>query len=119
MNTEPKTTTTDTTNAPNENVSIVPAKRKRNVKSAITRPKQKFDMVEIWWDDAAGLPAGWDDKSPKIEHQLCLSVGFVIAETPEHIVIAMDLDAAGNHNGRSQIPIGMIKHRKVLRKASR
>ncbi len=106
-------------NGPSESVSTPPKKRKRNEQSGIIRPKQKFDLVEVWWDDASGLPAGWDDKSPKVEHQICLSVGFLIVDAPEHIIIAMDLDASGNHNGRSQIPKGMVKYMKVLRKASK
>lgn len=100
---------------PSESASTAKPKRKRIEKSGITRPKQKYDLVEVWWDDASGLPAGWDDKPPVIEHQMCLSVGFLLAETAEHIVICMDLDASGNHNGRSQIPIGMVKYRRILK----
>lgn len=106
-------------NEPNANALNARGKRKQSEKSGITRPKQKFDLVEVWWDDASGLPSGWDDKVPTVEHQICLSVGFLIHETPDHIILAMDLDASGNHNGRSQIPRGMVKYMKVLKKAGK
>ena len=48
--------------------------------------------------------------------QIALSVGFLVKETDDHIQIAQDTDADGAHNGRSQIPRGMVKRMKVLRK---
>lgn len=47
---------------------------------------------------------------------MALSVGFLIQETPDHIRIAQDTDEEGAHNGRTQIPRGMVKKLKVLRK---
>lgn len=82
----------------------------------ISRPKQVFDLVEVWWDDATDLESGWTDKVEDIKHALALSVGFLIKETKEHIVLALDTDADGQHNGRSQIPRGMVKKIKVLKK---
>lgn len=83
------------------------------------RPTQIFDMVEVVWNDAAALTDGWTAEIEKDEPQLALSVGFLIRDTKEHIIIAQDLDAAGHHNGRSQIPKGMVKSMKVLRKKDR
>lgn len=80
------------------------------------RPFQKFDLIECVWDDASELTAGWTDEIDKSEPQLALSVGFLISDTKDHVVIAMDLDEQGHHNGRSQIPRGMVKTIKVLRK---
>ena len=80
------------------------------------KPQAKYDMVEVIWDDAAGLRHGWEDTVEKLEPQIVLSVGFLIRETPDHIIIAQDTDSDGQHNGRSQIPRGMIKSIKVLRK---
>jgi len=80
------------------------------------RPFQKFDLVEVIWDDATDLPAGWSDEDPEIKPALALSAGFLVKETKDHIVLALDLDADGHHNGRSQIPRGMVKTMKVLRK---
>jgi hypothetical protein len=76
-------------------------------------------MVEVVWDDATELTQGWTDKLDDIEPALALSVGFLIKKTKHHIVIALDLDGEGHHNGRSQIPLGMVKSLKVLRKADR
>lgn len=83
------------------------------------RPQQVFDLIEVIWDDASELTAGWTDEIDKSEPQLALSVGFLISDTKDHIVIAMDLDEQGHHNGRSQIPRGMVKTIKVLRKKDR
>lgn len=81
-----------------------------------TRPHQIWDIVEVTWDDATELPAGWTDEVAEIEPALALSVGFLIKETKDHIILALDCDANGHHNGRSQIPRGMVKRIKVLRK---
>lgn len=80
------------------------------------RPLQHYDLVEVWWDDAAGMRHGWAGKSEVVEPQMALSVGFLIQETADHIRIAQDTDAEGAHNGRTQIPRGMVKKMKVLRK---
>ena len=82
----------------------------------IIRPKQCFDMVEVIWNDASDLTSGWTDQIEKDEPQLALSVGFLIKKTKEHLIIALDTDGDGHHNGRSQIPMGMVKQIKILRK---
>ena len=87
----------------------------------IKRPKQSYPIVEIWWDDATNLNMGWkskkefEEESDKME--MIISVGFLVRETPDHIVVAMDLDRDGQHNQRGQIPRAMIKKIKVLRVA--
>ena len=85
----------------------------------LKRPFQHYPMVEVQWDDAAGLRHGWTNKEEKLEPQLCLSVGFLIRENDDHIMIASDTDAEGSHNGRTQIPRGMVKRIKILRKADK
>ena len=80
------------------------------------RPKQHFDLIEVVWDDASGLRHGWLARTEQAEPYVALSVGFLIRETAEHIIIAQDTDGEGGHNGRSQIPRGMVKKIKVLRK---
>ena len=85
----------------------------------IRRPFQHYNLCEVVWDDAAGLRHGWTAKEEKLEPQLCLSVGFLIRENADHIMIASDTDAEGSHNGRTQIPRGMIKKIKILRKADK
>lgn len=85
-------------------------------KKKTKRPFQNYPLVEVIWDDAAGLKDGWTAKHEKLEPYIALSVGFLIRDTGEHIIIAQDTDAEGSHNGRTQIPRGMVKHIKVLRK---
>ena len=80
------------------------------------RPKQHYDMVEVWWDDASEMAPGWADEVEKVEPSMALSVGFLIQHDKHHLVIALDTDENGHHNGRSQIPSGMVKKIKVLRK---
>ena len=80
------------------------------------RPFQHYDLVEVIWNDASDLTSGWKKEIDEDEPALALSVGFLIRETKEHIVIALDTDEEGHHNGRSQIPQGMVKKIKVLRK---
>lgn len=83
----------------------------------VKRPWQHYPLVEVVWDDAAGLKDGWTAKHEKPEPYIALSVGFLIHDGPDHILIAQDTDAEGSHNGRTQIPRGMVKQIKVLRKA--
>lgn len=80
------------------------------------RPKQHYDLVEVVWDDAAGLKDGWTAKHEKPEPYIALSVGFLIHDGADHILIAQDTDSDGSHNGRTQIPRGMVKNVKILRK---
>ena len=79
--------------------------------------KYPYPIVEVFWDDASGIRHGWAAKSEKVEAYVAHSVGFLIKETPDHIVIAQDTDEEGSHNGRSQIPRGMVKKMKVLKRA--
>lgn len=82
----------------------------------VTRPKQAWDLVEVVWDDAAALTAGWSKDIEDGGPHLALSVGFLIQETKDHIVIAQDIDEEGHHNGRSQIPRGMVKKQRFYGK---
>ena len=82
----------------------------------VKRPFQYYDLYEVWWDDAAGLRNGWMERTEHPKPQMVISVGFLISETEDHIIIAQDTDPDGQHNGRTQIPRGMIKHAKILRK---
>jgi hypothetical protein len=82
----------------------------------LTRPEQHYDLYEVWWDDAAGLRHGWMDRTEKPKAQMVISVGFLIVDESEHIIIAQDTDDTGAHNGRTQIPRGMVKKMRLLRK---
>ena len=82
----------------------------------LKRPTQHYDLVEVIWNDASDLTGGWAKEIGEDEPALALSVGFLIRQTQEHIIIALDTDSDGHHNGRSQIPRGMVKKMRVLRK---
>lgn len=79
------------------------------------RPQQLFDLVEIVWDDAAAHENEWTDVV-QVKPQLVLSVGFLVYAKRDYVVIAQDVDDEGGHNGRTQIPRGMVRSLRVLRK---
>lgn len=81
---------------------------------ALKRPKQHYPQVEVWWLDACEMDGGWRDKLDRIAPYVVMSVGFLVAQDREHIVLAMDAEGA-EHNGRAQIPRGMVKKLKILR----
>lgn len=70
----------------------------------------------MWWDDAAAHENGWTD-TVMVGPQMVLSVGFLVYCKKDYVVIAQDIDGDGGHNGRTQIPKGMVKKMKVLRRA--
>jgi len=74
-----------------------------------------YPMVLIIWDDASGFRHGWMDKVDEPRPQLVMSVGFLIKDTPDYIIYASDTDTDGAHNGRTQIPRGMVKKIQILR----
>ena len=86
---------------------------------SIKRPKQIFDLCEIIWADATDMEGGWKDTLEPPPMALALSVGFLIHKDKNHYVLALDTDENGHHNGRSQIPTGMVKKVKILRKADK
>jgi len=81
-------------------------------------PAIHYPLVLIVWDDAAGFRHGWTSKDEPLVPQLAVSVGFLIQETEHHILIAQDTDGDGAHNGRGQIPKGMVRSMKILKKAN-
>lgn len=92
-----------------------PPKRKKSFKWI----KSKYDLVLVQWDDAAGLRDGWKATHEKPEPYIALSSGFLIHDGPDHIIVAQDTDELGSHNGRTQIPRGMVKQIKILLKADK
>ncbi len=75
-----------------------------------------YPLVEILWDDAA-VDTGWDEPPKTLVDQICTTVGFVVSETDQHIVIASTY-SEGHVNARIQIPKAIIKSRRILRLAS-
>ena len=82
----------------------------------LKRPKRHYPLVEIWWLDTTAMDNGWKSKVEQVDPVLVTSVGFLVAEDPEHYIIAMDVAPDKEHNQRSQIPRGMVKYFKILRK---
>ncbi|HEX4329708.1 MAG TPA: hypothetical protein VH105_23175 [Burkholderiales bacterium] len=76
----------------------------------------KFDLVEITWDDASSLEHGWvDPNDEKPQPQLVKTVGFLVNESEHYLVIASTTDGSWV-NGRFQIPKGMVRSCKPLRR---
>lgn len=75
-----------------------------------------MELVIISWDDASALDHGWTDPADeKPTAQIVTTVGFLVAETEKYLVIAHTTD--GHYvNGRFQIPRGMVRTIKPLRK---
>ncbi len=75
----------------------------------------QLDLVEIIWDDASSLDHGWTDPAEeRPTEQLVTTVGFLIAQTEKHLVIAHTTDGSWV-NGRFQIPRAMVKKMRSLR----
>jgi hypothetical protein len=70
----------------------------------------------VIWDDASELTGGWTKEIEKNEPALAMSAGYLVSKTKEHIILAQDTDSEGHHNGRGQIPIGMVKQITIVRK---
>jgi len=87
----------------------------------LKRPIQKYPLVEVLWDDATHLELGWKTQEEFTKEggsfEIVMSVGFLVRETDNHVVLAMDVDREGQHNQRGQIPRAMIKSMRLLRKA--
>lgn len=72
-------------------------------------------MVAVTWDDAKTID-GWGDDDDKLTPCHVVSVGFLVRKTKDYIVLAQDLAPDGLICGRGQIPRGMVKKIKVLKK---
>lgn len=105
-----------TQNTTPENLTSGTTTPKKIKKTTTKWIKVPYDLELVQWNDAAGLRHGWLDRSDPLVPQLALSCGFVIKETADHLMIASDVDDNGAHNGRTQIPKGMVMSRKILRK---
>lgn len=68
------------------------------------------------WDDASSMEHGWvDPADEKPVPQLVKTVGFLVNETKDYLVIASTTDGTWV-NGRFQIPTGMVVSKKTLLK---
>lgn len=74
-----------------------------------TSTLDKLALVKVVWEDASSLEHGWtdpDEEKPK--KQLVTTVGFLVAATTDHVVVAHTTDGTWV-NGRFQIPRGMVR----------
>ena len=75
----------------------------------------ELELVEIKWDDASSLEHGWTDPAEeKPVPQMVTTVGFLVAQTEHHLVIAHTSDGTWV-NGRFQIPRAMVRKMRSLR----
>lgn len=72
-------------------------------------------IVAVLWDDATAID-GWSHGEDEPKPCLILSVGFLVKKTKHHIILAQDLAPDGMQCGRGQIPRGMVRQIKTLRK---
>ncbi len=72
---------------------------------------ENLKIVRVYWYDAE-TSHGWEDtKDIKAEAPLVYTVGFVVAESDDSLVIASTVDSVNQScNGRITIPYGMISN---------
>lgn len=75
--------------------------------------KYKYKLYEIIWDDAQ-TDDGWDEPPEDLKPAVAVTVGFVVRETKNHILIASTYDES-HTNGRLQIPKKMIISKKEIK----
>ena len=78
---------------------------KKKRESAMETAKH-FTIGYVQWVDAVS-DAGWDTES-KVEVHPCLSIGFIVDETPDAICLAAVI-SHDQSNSRIHIPKGWIK----------
>lgn len=72
--------------------------------------KTPFKRIEVVWDDAETTALGWEHKDEvTTPPRLACTLGFLVVENDDYLVIAHSADAEGNTNGRIQIPKRMVK----------
>lgn len=83
---------------------------KKGRESALAVAKH-FTIVYVQWVDAVS-DCGWDEES-KAEVHPCLSIGFIVDETPDAICLAAVI-SHDQSNSRIHIPKGWIKSIKKI-----
>jgi hypothetical protein len=77
----------------------------------------KMDVVHIKWIDSESAH-GWEDIEEIVrDFSLVHTVGLLLEETPEHVVVVLNFDPENNHiNGRIHIPHVAIKEMATIYK---
>lgn len=77
------------------------------------KPKFKYPLVWIEWDDAAVFDNWEYEENVEPEIGVVTTVGFLLKETEDHIVVASTYSDTLS-NARIQIPKSMIKFRTTI-----
>lgn len=82
---------------------------------SLKEPKRpyKYPLLVVTWDDAES-DDGWEEAPTTLEAALATSVGFLVRQTQEYILLAQSYDN-GHTNGRFQIPKVNIKDMKEIK----
>lgn len=70
----------------------------------------RHDLIQVTWDDAGELGAGWvQDHEIQPKEMIAITVGFLIAKTRTHLVIASTVGEFVANTAQFQIPRKMVK----------
>ena len=79
--------------------------------------KLRHDLIHVVWDDAGELGAGWvQDHEIQPKEMIAITVGFLIARTKTHLVIASTIGETHANTAQFQIPRKMVKKVSVISK---
>jgi hypothetical protein len=88
--------------------------------ATMKKQKFKYDLIACLWDDAHSDSAWKELSEVKLEECIVVTVGFLINEDADRILIADSYVAEKDHilciSGTTQVPRGMIKSLEVIRK---
>ena len=81
-------------------------------------PDSNKSIELIRWTDSVGLSSGWQDMEDalEIEPSIVVSVGTILREEEDYLVIASSWSAARQFGGVLAIPKASIVERRMLRK---
>ncbi len=91
---------------------LLSGKAKKGRKSR--RPKFKYPLVWIMWDDASVDNSWVDPEHLQIDATPNVTTGFLIKETDNHVVVVSTYSNEFWVNAVVQIPKGMITARGVI-----
>ena len=78
------------------------------------KPKFPFPLVHVEWKDAQ-TSHGWELADDlEVEIPIVTTVGFLVKENDQGLLIASSVGADRHSNARIVIPIGMVISRKEL-----
>jgi hypothetical protein len=100
-------------------VVVVKPKLRRGLKR-FSRGLKRFSVVMVWWRDAAVTP-GWhdSDKLETVGTNETLSCGFLVHRDRRRLLLALNLDKAGDSGHCLAIPRSQIIKVEQLRAPGR